>query len=897
MRAGDDQVTKTRLKQTLQIFIIAVLIFTLLPAGTGQAQSNYSPFHDVPTSHWALPYIIKSELMGVVAGYGNNLFKPDQTVTQLEAVIMAVRAMGLEKETDNTNNYVDTSKYDLPTTWNAKGYVSVAIKEGLIIESENTFKPNSGASRAWSAQLLIRMLNMENELNLTARTAFNDDAQIPVWAKRYVALAADRDIISGISNSTGGYDYQPNNAVTRAQFATLISRSDRYMNDAAGQLPIGVIEKIEASQVTIVKTNKTKNTYTLTNTTSMYDQKYASINQAQFKAEDAVRFYADSAGNLKYIEKVNSAHYTNLPTIEKADVLKGSLIQIYSDQNVIVVKRENNALFTGFIADDVQIKDVVQNRNITIDDLYIGDELELTLTGNTVTKITLVKSSQEAILKGTIFAIDTEKGLLTLDNNGRYASYLIDDSVSVVYEGIRFATVRDLQKGDQVELQMESDRITKVTLIKPYQATDYQGNIVAISVVDRIITILTTESTPIAYRVTDKTEYKIPTVVNPTLADLEVGDQVKFTVDNTDIKNIEVLNRNIHDAIKGQIININTTNKLITIETTSKELRTYKYDDTMEIYIDDNSNGKFSDLSEGITISLTIDNTTIRRITITNTIEGEVESYDKDRNTITIKHDNGSSTFTLNSSLDIQMHDILRPKLDDLKRGMKIVAHLKQNRVSIIEVKKTIASFITSVDTGWNRIEIIDPDNSDKKLRYYVYSSADIIVPGVDHPDLTDIRKNDAIEINFVGFDLETISVLPAYYGVVTAINTSGNRIEVRNRYENNIVTVNNDLTILSTSGVHISPTSLRVNDFVKVINIGDKTRVYQTYTTEVEYYSVLNDRIYYYDSSRAYRDMVMDKTVQVWQGNNYLLPGDLARGSKITLYQMDGIVIGIRAN
>ena len=113
-----------------------------------------------------MPHIMKMALRGVITGYGDNTFKPDNSVTQLEAATMAVRAMGLQSETERSDINLDVSHYALPTSWNAAGYVKVALAKG-IIDSTN-FSPHSAASRAWVAQLVIRMIDAEDELEITA---------------------------------------------------------------------------------------------------------------------------------------------------------------------------------------------------------------------------------------------------------------------------------------------------------------------------------------------------------------------------------------------------------------------------------------------------------------------------------------------------------------------------------------------------------------------------------------------------------------------------------------------------------------------------------------------------------------------------------------------------------
>ncbi len=893
--------TKTNIHKITLIVTIIALVLTVTPNGIGQVQATgYSPFHDVATNHWALAHILKTELRGVISGYGNGLFKPDQTVTQLEAVVMAVRAMGLEKAADNTNNQLDTSKYDLPTSWNAKGFVSVAIKEKLV--DEGTFRPNAGASRAWTAQLLIRMLGMEEEVNPTAITDFVDDAQIPVFAKRYVALAVQKGVVSGYPTTSGKYEYRPNQAVTRAELATLISRSDRYMNDVAGQLPVGVIESVTESQIVVVTGENQKTTYRLSDTLAVYNDSYNKIALSQLAISDAIRFYANSSRELAYIEKINPIYYTNLPVVEKEEAPvaetnthKGALLQIYPEQRVIIIKKEDNTLYTATYGTNVVVRDVVQNKSVSIGDLHVGDEVTLASTSNMITRIELTKSSEEAILKGKIFALDLEQGILTIENNGRYTAYLIDDVVNVEYEGIRFATVRDLVVGDEVQLQLNKERVSKITLLKPYKVVDDRGSIVAISVKDKIITVLTSESTPIAYRVDDKTIYNIPDVVYPTIADLAVGDQVKFTIDGEVLTKVEVLNRGAVDTIRGKIVDLNTAYSIITIETSANDLKTFKYDNMLDIYLDKEPDGKLSDLREGRYVTLIIDKDILKRITINNTIEGEVESYNRTRGTIAIKHDGGLVTYEIDNNTTIEIFNISRPEISDLKRGMSIIAHLDGNRIKRVQTKSSFASIVTSVNTSWDRIEVQDPNDTREVLRYYIYSDTEIEIDGISKAKLENVNVNDAVELSFIGYDLESMKVIPPVYGNVTSVNTATNRLYVRGIDRNLDIVLNNDVEIYSTTGNRISAGVVKGDDFVKVITIGDKTRIYLAAVNEVEFFDTLGSRIYYYDSSRSYKNQVVDGKVQVWKGSTYYLIGDIAKGSTIVLYTFNDQILGIK--
>ena len=53
-----------------------------------------SKFKDVPTSHWGNAYVIKAASLGILSGYGNGKFGPDDTVTYEQALTMIVNMLG-----------------------------------------------------------------------------------------------------------------------------------------------------------------------------------------------------------------------------------------------------------------------------------------------------------------------------------------------------------------------------------------------------------------------------------------------------------------------------------------------------------------------------------------------------------------------------------------------------------------------------------------------------------------------------------------------------------------------------------------------------------------------------------------------------------------------------------
>ncbi|MEW6772288.1 MAG: S-layer homology domain-containing protein [Bacillota bacterium] len=52
-------------------------------------------FSDVPENHWAANYIKIAVALGLVRGYPDGTFRPEQPVTRAEGTVLAVRTLGI----------------------------------------------------------------------------------------------------------------------------------------------------------------------------------------------------------------------------------------------------------------------------------------------------------------------------------------------------------------------------------------------------------------------------------------------------------------------------------------------------------------------------------------------------------------------------------------------------------------------------------------------------------------------------------------------------------------------------------------------------------------------------------------------------------------------------------
>jgi len=175
-------------------------------------------FKDVPAGHWAADVIKELCKKGILSGYPDGTFKPDNDITRAEFTKVIVTAIGLAEEETATPSFRDVSAGD----W-YYGVVQAAAKAGLVRGYENgEYRPNAKITRQEIAAILVRALAREN-LAATGsgdKTAFLDDQLIAPWARSSIVIAVKEGLIAGYPDGTFG----PAKNATRAETCAMVQR-------------------------------------------------------------------------------------------------------------------------------------------------------------------------------------------------------------------------------------------------------------------------------------------------------------------------------------------------------------------------------------------------------------------------------------------------------------------------------------------------------------------------------------------------------------------------------------------------------------------------------------------------------------------------------------------------
>lgn len=174
-------------------------------------------FWDVSKSHWAFEYISDLAERKVLSGYEDGSFKPNRTVSRAEWARIMVDAAAMNAN-DTTQKFTDV-KSDY---W-AAAYINAA-SDYLTGYKDGTFRPNQSATREDVTISLVLVKGYDISDVDYSVINFRDMDSISNYAKAYVAVAIENNLISGFEDNT----FRGQDTLTRAEAATLLFRAFQH---------------------------------------------------------------------------------------------------------------------------------------------------------------------------------------------------------------------------------------------------------------------------------------------------------------------------------------------------------------------------------------------------------------------------------------------------------------------------------------------------------------------------------------------------------------------------------------------------------------------------------------------------------------------------------------------
>ena len=184
------------------------------------------PFTDIADSGYR-EYISLGQAVGIVNGYEDGTFRPNNTVTRAQYITMLYNMCDKPDVSGLTLDFKDKNSISGSYLNAVKWGVALGIIKGY---DDNTFRPDQGITRAQMAAFSYRLMKLavggEPDAELKADCGFKDSASIAKDYKEAVNVMSNLGIITGFdTNGDGkGDTFRPDATANRGQAATIIVR-------------------------------------------------------------------------------------------------------------------------------------------------------------------------------------------------------------------------------------------------------------------------------------------------------------------------------------------------------------------------------------------------------------------------------------------------------------------------------------------------------------------------------------------------------------------------------------------------------------------------------------------------------------------------------------------------
>jgi len=170
-------------------------------------------FKDIQ-SHWAKDDIEAAVAKGLLKGYEDNTFKPNNHLTRVQAVSILVRSLKLTSTGDAP--FTDIQVYNEST----RKEIAAAYEANLLTAKLGKFSPSSPITREELAIMLNRAYTFKTgQAYAQGKIApLNDIAKLSNESKKAITFLYDFEIAQGSNGA-----FQPSNSLTRAHAAKMFN--------------------------------------------------------------------------------------------------------------------------------------------------------------------------------------------------------------------------------------------------------------------------------------------------------------------------------------------------------------------------------------------------------------------------------------------------------------------------------------------------------------------------------------------------------------------------------------------------------------------------------------------------------------------------------------------------
>ncbi|AYB45106.1 S-layer homology domain-containing protein [Paenibacillus lautus] len=860
------------------------------------AQTAMNVFSDVNAGYWGEKYIYQLAAQGIVTG-NNGKFRPNDPVTQQEAVTMAIRFLSMQDQ-------LSSGAATLPTNVKVNDYftkyVELAFQQNLLDKQkesgytdEKVIWGAQKASREWITEVLVRSIGRTAEANAAKNkaTGFADNAKISPERLGYVNVAVELGLAKGVN----GNKFDPQGAVTRAQLATFFSRAQAYITTNYENQYKGSIASIENGKLELYADGKL-NSFKLDSSTAYFASdsekrlQFSDINpytQAVVVANNGTAAYVEITDPTQQVERFDRTY---------ARLSPNNVIWLDTGSTFEELSYEPSTVF-------------LDQNGIQIDPKTLAAGSLLTIERETYSpqkKIVSIRVKSGLVNKtgaGVVQNVDTANKRVTLkDSTGYEDTYTWDDATVIRYQN-QILTPAELKNGYTVNFTVKNSILQSVEVTQSVDRT-VQAMLYSVEENGKTITYKRSGSTQLETKfLAEKPEIIMSGVAKPVLSDLLAdavsGDQVTLTINGEEkITKIEVTGRQMEQLDAVTIVNYDAKTHWLTVKDANNQPRVIILDDKTKL---ESSNGTTLDkveplLGAGRKVSVSLIGTRALSLEVVYKVEGKISSINTAKKVISIVAANGKvEEIPYNSTLLVEIFGKSNASLADVRVGDEVSAQLSTNQDYLQSLKlKTSAQFeVVFTEPAKNRIRVkANGATSD------IYTDKATLTGDSGQAILlADLRPGTLVNITLQGLTAVSVAEVKLTLGEVTSLDASGNVLTVKDHAGNSqTLGVSGGVKVVKNGSTASNLSTLVQGDRIEIRkDIQGVTIIQVLEKIERAFWQANNTEIQVKRKSinDNYRFTLSDK-VFVHQGDTTLSVQSLKENDNIVLYLNNGVVVEI---
>ncbi|MGG4104147.1 S-layer homology domain-containing protein [Paenibacillus lautus] len=863
-------------------------------ANAGQTAIN--GFSDVNAGYWGEKYIYQLAAQGIVTG-NNGKFRPNDPVTQQEAVTMAIRFLSKQ---DQLSSGAATLPTNIKVNDYFTKYVELAFQQNLLDKQkesgytdEKVIWGAQKASREWITEVLVRSIGRTAEANAAKNkaTGFADNAKISPDRLGYVNVAVELGLAKGVN----GNKFDPQGAVTRAQLATFLSRAQAYITTNYENQYKGSIAAIENGKLELYADGKL-NSFKLDNSTAYFTSdsekrlQFSEINpytQAVVVVNNGTAAYVEITDPTQQVERFDRTY---------ARLSPDNLIWLDTGSTFEELSYDPSTVFLDQNGTKIDPKTLTAGSLLTI-------ERETYSPQKKIVSIRVKSGLVNKTGAGIVQNVDTTNKRVTLkDSTGYEDTYTWDDATVIRYQNQILAPA-ELKNGYTVNFSVRNSVIQSLEVTQSVDRT-VQATLYSVEENGKTITYKRSGSTQLETKyLAEKPEIIMSGVAKPVLSDLLAdavsGDQVTLTINGEEkISKIEVTGRQIEQLDAATVVNYDAKTRWLTVKDANNLPRVIVLDDKTKL---ESSYGTTLDrveplLVSGRKVSVSLIGTRVLSLEVVYKVEGKISNINTSKRVISIVTASGKvEEVSYYNSPVVEIFGRSGVTLADLRIGDEVSAQLSNNQDYLQSLKlKTSAQFeVVSTEPTRNRIRVkANGSTSDIYTEKTIFTgeSGQAIL-------LNDLRPGALVNITFQGLTPVAVAEVKLTLGEVTSADVSGNALTVKD-YTGNSQTlgVSGGVKVVKNGSTASNLSTLTAGDRVEIRkDIQGVTIVQVLEKVERAFWQASNTEIQVKRKSinDNFRYALSDK-VFVHQGDTTLSVQSLKENDNIVLYLNNGVVVEI---